>query len=293
MERIGVANHLTFSSGWEWGYWLIDWSIARWSWRYIDNGKTVLTNPLSILHDLFPGARMEQLWQEAMSLQNHYLKERELLRYMSALTPFSELPRQLSRPFQPEPDFTGSWLLHDASAADLKRVLNGPVSALDEYAEKMETVAGGLEREALRLFAGKKGESAELRLLAEELARGLQVTALRARHRSLTIRALVAERDPRLSSGRNAVSLLADAAAVRSRAERLVRRQEAIYRYPLELIARKGQGFTAYRFGYLYPVSELFFWRREEEQVRHGRFDPFFMNIWDFWNTVGLASLIF
>jgi len=34
MERIGVANHLTFSSGWEWGYWLIDWSIARWSWRY-------------------------------------------------------------------------------------------------------------------------------------------------------------------------------------------------------------------------------------------------------------------
>jgi len=35
MERIGVANHLTFSSGWEWGYWLIDWSIARWSWRYI------------------------------------------------------------------------------------------------------------------------------------------------------------------------------------------------------------------------------------------------------------------
>ena len=80
---------------------------------------------------------------------------------------------------------------------------------------------------------------------------------------------------------------------MRSRAERLVRRQEAIYRYPLELIARKGQGFTAYRFGYLYPVSELFFWRREEEQVRHGRFDPFFMNIWDFWNTVGLASLIF
>lgn len=95
------------------------------------------------------------------------------------------------------------------------------------------------------------------------------------------------------SPGRGDGSLLADAAAVRSRAERLVRRQEAIYRYPLELIARKREGLTAYRFGYLYPVSELFFWRREEEQVRQGRFGPFFMNIWDFWNTVGLGSLLF
>ena len=293
MERSGVTNHLTFSSGWEWGYWLIDWNIARWSWRYVDNGTTVLTTPLSRLHDLFPGAHMGQLWSEALKLQNHYLKDRELLRYMSALTPFSEFPRQLSRPFQPEPDFTWSWLLHDASAADLKRVLDGPVASLDEYAGKMESVAGQLDREALRLFAGKNGESAELRLLAEELTRGLEVTALRARHRSLTVRALVAERNQRLSTGRNAESLLADAAAIRSRALRLVRLQEAIYRYPPELIARKRHGFTAYRFGYLFPVSELFFWRREEEQVRHERFDPFFMNIWDFWNTVGLASLIF
>ena len=34
MEKIGIPGLLTFSSGWEWGYWLIDWSIARWSWRY-------------------------------------------------------------------------------------------------------------------------------------------------------------------------------------------------------------------------------------------------------------------
>ena len=292
MERIGVANHLTFSSGWEWGYWLNDWSIARWSWRYSENGKTVRTGPLSRLQDLFPGARMGGLWREAMNLQNHYLKERELLRYMSALTPFSELPRQLSRPFQPEPDFTYSWLLHDASVADLGRVLKGPVAALDEYAGKMESVAGRLEGEARRQFAGEKGESAELRLLAGELTRGLQVTALRARHRSLTIRALIAKRN-QSSPGRDAGSLLADAAAVRSRALQLVRRQEAIYRYPLELIARKGEGFTAYRFGYLFPVSDLFFWRREEEQVRYERFDPLFMNIWDFWNTVGLGSLFF
>ena len=33
MARLGLSGHLTFSSGWEWGYWLVDWSIARWSWQ--------------------------------------------------------------------------------------------------------------------------------------------------------------------------------------------------------------------------------------------------------------------
>ncbi len=41
------------------------------------------------------------------------------------------------------------------------------------------------------------------------------------------------------------------------------------YRYPVSLIARKMQGgHTSYDFGYLYPpVSDLFFWDREEKQV--------------------------
>jgi hypothetical protein len=36
--KYGVPGHVTFSSGWEWGYWLFDWSIARWSWRYSYDG---------------------------------------------------------------------------------------------------------------------------------------------------------------------------------------------------------------------------------------------------------------
>ena len=49
MAGLGVSGHLTFSSGWEWGYWLIDWSIARWSWQLNDNGKARSTSPLSRL----------------------------------------------------------------------------------------------------------------------------------------------------------------------------------------------------------------------------------------------------
>jgi hypothetical protein len=50
---------------------------------------------------------------------------------------------------------------------------------------------------------------------------------------------------------------------------------------------------TAYRFGYLYPTSSLFFWKREEEQIRQGRFHPFFMNLWDFQRVLGLGSLFY
>ena len=72
-----------------------------------------------------------------------------------------------------------------------------------------------------------------------------------------------------------------------------VKRQEERYRYPVETIARPRTNLTAYPFGYLYPVAELFFWRREEEQVRAERFDPLFRNLWDFRRTLGLESLIF
>jgi hypothetical protein len=119
------------------------------------------------------------------------------------------------------------------------------------------------------------------------------VTALRARHRALTMRAIVAQRQmPQdIRPGRVALKLLTEAAAVRGRALRLVREQEAGYRYPLELVARRRPDLTAYGFGYLYPVSDLFFWRREEEQVRWNRFDALFMNLWDFPRTLGLKSL--
>jgi hypothetical protein len=61
----------------------------------------------------------------------------------------------------------------------------------------------------------------------------------------------------------------------------------------VETIARLRVNLTAYPFGYLYPASELFFWLREEEQVRAERFDPFFRNIWDIRRTLGLESLFF
>jgi hypothetical protein len=293
MARLGVSGHLTFSSGWEWGYWLVDWSIARWAWQITDNGRVRPTSPLSRLAELHDDRELQWLMGRALTLQNIYLKDKELLRFMSALTPFSELPHPLDKPFQPEPGFRYGWLLNEATAAEATQALAAPVADLESYALRMGAVVNLLAVRIENLGkAGRIGDT-QYRLLSE-LERGLRVTALRASHRALTLRALLANRKEHAgSSDHSPVSeqLLAQARLVRQQAQALVQRQEGIYRYPVEWIARRRPSLTAYPFGYLYPASRLFFWEREEEQVVHGRFDALFMNLWDVSRTLGLGSL--
>ena len=41
----------------------------------------------------------------------------------------------------------------------------------------------------------------------------------------------------------------------------LVWEQEKSYRYPLPWLSGRRPDLTAYHFGYLYPVSTLYFWK--------------------------------
>jgi hypothetical protein len=295
MARLGVSGHLTFSSGWEWGYWLVDWSIARWAWQLKDNGLVRQTSPLSRLMELYDDRELKRLMGQALALQNTYLKDRDLLQFMSALTPFSELPHPFDKPFQPEPEFRYGWLLNGATPTYAVQVLAGPVAGLEQYALRMGAVVNLMQKRIVQLRgSGRIGER-QARLLAE-LECGLRVTSLRAVHRALTLRALLAKRSEHAGSGDHshaAEALLAQARLVRTQAKVLVQGQEGGYRYPVEQIGRRRPGMTAYSFGYLYPASRLFFWEREEEQVRHERFDALFMNLWDMRRTLGLGSLFY
>ena len=293
MASIGVSGHLTFSSGWEWGYWLTDWSVARWSWDYTVGGHRTATAPLSRLAALFPDPGLMHDFQEALALQNLWLKGQELQRYLSALTPFAELPPPLAHSFQPSPDFSYAWLRFSASHKEAAAVLNGPVPELEQYARLMELVCDRLEARIV-LLSKRSGMAGAPWDLARELATGLRVGALRARHRALTLRALIAGREgPAFSfgTGQESERLLSRAREVRAAAQTLVTLQEGHYRFPIGSLARRRRSLSAYQFGYLYPASQLFFWRREEEQVRQGRFDPFFMNLWDPWSVLGLETL--
>jgi hypothetical protein len=243
--------------------------------------------------ELHGDRELQRLIAQALTLQNTYLKDKELLRFMSALTPFSELPPPFNKPFQPEPGFRYEWLLNDAKPSEAMQVLAQPVADLEMYAVRMNGTVTLLEERIKQLRAA--GQLAEMQLMIlGELERGLRVTALRASHRALTLRALQAKRGEHtgnIDHSRVSEPLLAKAYQVRQHAQTLTQAQERIYRYPVEQIARRHSSMTAYPFGYLYPASNLFFWEREEEQVRHERFDALFMNLWDMQRTLGLGSL--
>ncbi len=295
MAKLGVSGHLTFSSGWEWGYWLVDWSIARWSWQLKDNGKVRLTAPLSRFAELCNDRELQKLMEKALALQNSFLKEKELLQFMSALTPFSELPHPFDRPFQPEPGFSYGWLLNEASPTEASQSLIRPIADLEKYATQMGGVVSLLEKRIGCLRELKQIGDLQFSLLME-FERGLRVTALRASHRALTLRSIFAKRQEHAGkTNHSTVSepLLAKARQIRRQAQTIVQCQEGIYRYPVDQVARRRQSMTAYPFGYLYPASNLYFWEREEEQVRHERFDALFMNLWDMRRTLGLESLFF
>ena len=293
MKKIGVDNHLTFSSGWECGYWLIDWSIARWAWQHLDDGRERVPEPLTMIQDLFPDHRIYRLWKEALALQNYYLKDLRLMPFFSALDPSAELPWPFNKPFQPRPPFSYRWLQKTATDAEAEKVLEGPVASLEDYDRRMNIIVAGLKRASQQNYRLSGRGLPDQGVLLNELTRGLEVTALRARHRALTIRALIETKKEKAGKVGRSEQFLALAANVREQAMSLVHQQEAIYRYPVELVARERNNFTSYQFGYLYPASNLFFWLREEQQVRNARFDGLFMNIWDFRRLLSVESLLY
>jgi len=297
MAKLGVNGHLTFTSGWEWGYWLIDWSIARWSWQYRDAQTVRRSSNLTPLLEILPDSRLKPMWKEALRLQNHYLKERDLMRFMAAATPFSELPHPFDKPFQPVPEFHYAQLFRSATPQEVKRQLSVPVSDLEEYALKMGALSQRMEAMLARDDRAGSPAAGIQRRLARELTRALAVSALRARHRAFTLRALSARVAERTGDNGHdkagSVKQLANARQVRYKALAMVKQQESGYRYPLALLTGRRESMTAYPFGYLYPASRLFFWEREEGQVEQGRFDPLFMNLWDVSRTLGLGSLFF
>ncbi len=293
MSETGLSGHLTFSSGWEWGYWLVDWSIARWSWDYRDNRRRIATSPLSGAGAILGDAVLTDLLAEALRIQNLYLKEKELIRYLAAMTPFSELPDPFRRPFQPEPAFRYDWLLAKANDGEVASILEGPVSEMDLYSKSMGSLCERF-RKRLLLLEKRQVINPQRAVLARELITALEVSALRGRHRALTIRGLVAKRrDGGLPAAveKSSSQYLELAHNTREEAQKLVSGQAGQFRYPAELINSRREGMTAYPFGYLYPATTLHFWEREEQQVRHRRFDPLFMNIWDIRRTLGIESL--
>lgn len=275
-QQQDIEGHLTFSSGWEWGYWLIDWSIANWSWETTINGITQKNYPTQYFDKVFKKPTLVNTFAYLNSLQELHVKAENLIQFMVAHTVTDELPGKFRLPLHPTPEWRYSWLRNEASASFADSILQSVPLQLDQFADKTLALLNDNEQDTLWL----------------ELKDALRITALRAKHRAELLRFLCQHRIDEINknpSG-NAGIHLQNAANIRKQALQIVRRREASYRYPVAEMTTRKPDHTSYHFGYLYPVHDLHFWEREERQADANRWDFLFMNIWDVHRIIGITE---
>lgn len=277
MDSLDVSGHLTFSSGWEWGYWLIDWSIARWSWEHEINGEVLQPQPTEFVQHL-ANLAFQSFMDEVLALHDQKLKEENLIAYLVAQTVTDEMPGPFDLVLHPRPHFPYGYLMNDASKEECRQV-EAVIDSLEDFHETYFEMRSRFDLE-------------HTNQIKSELLRGLDIVALRALHRAYTLSAILAYRYEKLDSpGQMSVEdWLLKAKQVRLEARDLVDAQEQIYRYPPEEIARRRWSHTAYHFGYLYPAHDLHFWNREEMQIKKNKWGPLFMKIWEIPRIIGLSD---
>ncbi len=276
VQQMGIPGHVTFSSGWEWGYWLVDWSIARWSWEYRENGVVKGQSPLMGVEDLFPGREIQNRFLNLLEIENHYLIKRNTLRLLCPHSFSDGLPKGLNKQFQPRTEIYQEDLAKSPGEAADSIVLawieelNRLFNALKPHAEALNTIP--------QVVPGYQYEGRR-ELLLRELYLSCAVFVNYIEHRNHTFKAFLKGMS---TKGRQLSPHLENAEAVRIRSLAMVEEMESKYRYPVSLIAREHKSYTSYPYGYLFPVSDLHFWQRHEEQLWRWEFNnPFMMNIYD------------
>ncbi len=285
MHKDNIKGHITFSSGWEWGYWLIDWSIARWSWEHKIGGEIQENTPCQYLEKVFNNAAIQQLMEEATALQQDYIKDQHLIPYLVAQTVVDE-SRFFKKEFHPRPKFSYKYLRNKAYMGDIIEVQNEAIRPLEAFAEETKNLLAKYEKE---LTAYRQTASKQQVKILQELLDGIAITGLRSEHRANTLRYLISIRAGKLLGEPINEAALAKAVSIREEAMLLVKNQEQNhYRYNVRTLATKRKGHTSYGFGYLYPVNQLHFWQREEGQAEKNKYKVMYKNIWNIPRIIGL-----
>jgi len=232
--------------------------------------------PLDWVTEIGLDDEVEAILTDHLELQKQSMIAENLLQFLCAQTITDELSL-FRKQFHPRPDYTFKWLRNKASDSVIQIIERVNLPQFERFISRGHALNE-------RLAAIRPANPIQQQLLREYLL-GLQVTTERARHRLLTVRAMVAH-----AKGEERImeSLLDEAATIRLATIPLVREQESLYRYDMQHLFQRRHSFTSYQYGYLMPVHDLHFWNREEQQVRRNRFSPFFMSIWDIGKIIGL-----
>lgn len=273
----GVDGHMTFSSGWEWGYWLTDLAIARGTWAPEKTYDEILDDVLGP----FGNGAASRVTRLAAEQKDALLD--------GGLTPFltgEDVPTEIG---------VAAGIVFHPLVATPQSVLALTAEDLDSYAAAVDDLAdhcvelstlaaewrdaagdgltphdvvfpqAGLEWARPAAVIGKAP-------VLEEFRDATEITSLRCDNALLGQQALVAARRAALGQdpGGDPAALLAQARALTQQAQQIVLRREIAYRYEPERVSSDAQvNATDYDYRVNGRTHRLFFWHYRDDAIQN------------------------
>jgi hypothetical protein len=253
LENVAKAgrldDHVLFSSGWEWGYWLTDVSTLRMTYTR----PAAWDDPVKFVFAAWgePGAKVADLVRRLGEVQHQALIEQRLAAYLAGRDQIIDAGDKLGIFSQPDrPEFSELAAASPTARADFVATRLAPMK---DFADQLTELAREIE---------------ELELAADpwldEQRDGFAITAARARYIHAVYAAVVAFAETGTDGG-----WLAKADVELETARRVVaRRRRALWAPNPQSILRNNENPTFYKYGYLREADSLCFWNRERAQAR-------------------------
>ena len=283
-KELNINGHVLFSSGFEWGGFLIELAAASYTWEVKRNGVKLYCDPMGFLKKLIKDERLCEVLENIYNSSNEYLLSRKLLAHIAGEDPFIDFP-VFKHTFQPRPKFTIKYIRHKIRADELKSFIK-LMGNLKIYAEELANNLKSFKDLLSIININKK--SAEYKL-CDEIYNYISVLNLRVLHKiNIYYAAIYGRLKNQKRLPFKSKRYLVRAKRCRLKALTFIEKVTENFRYKDEYIHGQGENKTAYEFSYFYPALVLFFWEREERKLLHNCFNPFFMKLWNFLKILGL-----
>lgn len=243
-----LDEHLLFTTGWEWGYWLHDVTSLRASYELPSSPADLVADAYA--PDLGSGAAevVDQLMQE----QKRGLIDERLAGYLAGRDVAIDLGRSLPEPIISQPDRTTfDRLVANPDVATFTADVLDPLRA---HADKIDEIADRL--------AGLHLEDSRW---SRELADGVALDQLRTRFVIATYESVIAH----IGGDDGEADAAYDRAArlMATASSRVSSRHGDLHDTHRRRLVDRTENKTFYQYGYLFNADTLCFWHRELDQV--------------------------
>jgi len=242
-----LDGHILFSTGWEWGYWLHDYTALRASFETPGDYQTLIRDAYG--EDLAPAV---DLVSDLIELEHRTLLANRLVAYLAGRDGAIDIGRNLDIVSQPDRITFAD--LAELDGVERARFITNVLIPLDDLANRLDDLDA--RAAALALPDGR---------WTRELRDGLAITALRARFAATAYQLAVEIVDRNVDAYAARRAQLED---VLHRARAVVARRHGDLHHPdRDRLTRRGANVTFYPYGYLFMADGLCYWERELRQL--------------------------